>query len=223
MWAGPHHLHFTSLPDWTQSLGMVFSIMLLAPSWGGVVNGIMTLSGAWDKLRTDPIIRFLILSLVFYGMATLEGPILGIKTVNALSHNTDWTIAHVHSGTLGWVSMITIRSLYVLVPKLFNQEAMYSQKLIFLHFWLSLIGTLLYTSSLWIAGVMQGLMWRALDPDGTLIYSFIDAVNATHWFYVLRLMGGLIFLTGMLVMTLNVWRTLSKPTLNPKTVPLDPI
>ncbi|HKY69969.1 MAG TPA: cbb3-type cytochrome c oxidase subunit I, partial [Gammaproteobacteria bacterium] len=126
-------------------------------------------------------------------------------------------------GTLGWVSMITIGSLYVLVPKLFNQEAMYSQKLIFLHFWLSLIGTLLYTSSLWIAGVMQGLMWRALDPDGTLTYSFIDAVNATHWFYVLRLMGGLIFLTGMLVMTLNVWRTLSKPTLNPKTVPLDPI
>ncbi len=211
MWAGPHHLHYTALPDWAQSVGMVFSLILLAPSWGGMINGVMTLNGAWDKLRTDPILRFLIVALTFYGMATFEGPMMAIKTVNALSHYTDWTIGHVHSGALGWVAMITIGSIYILVPRLFGKEEMYSTPLIFLHFWLSTIGTVFYITAMWIAGVMQGLMWRAMNEDGTLTYTFIESVQATHPYYIVRLLGGIIFLSGMFVMAYNVWQTTRKP------------
>jgi cytochrome c oxidase cbb3-type subunit 1 len=208
MWAGPHHLHYSALPDWAQSLGMVFSLVLLAPSWGGMINGIMTLSGAWYKLRTDPIIRFLIVALSFYGMSTFEGPMMSIKTVNALSHNTDWTIGHVHSGALGWVSMITMGSLYVLVPRLYNRTAMYSVSWINTHFWLATIGTVLYISSMWVSGIMQGLMWRAVNPDGTLTFSFIQEMEERFPYYVVRLVGGIIFFAGMLLMAWNVYKTI---------------
>jgi cytochrome c oxidase cbb3-type subunit I len=209
MWAGPHHLHYTALPDWTQSLGMVFSLILLAPSWGGMINGIMTLSGAWHKLRDDPILKFLIVSLSFYGMSTFEGPMMSIKTVNALSHYTDWTIAHVHSGALGWVAFISIGSIYYLIPRLFGQVEMYSVRLINTHFWIATIGVVLYISSMWIAGVMQGLMWRATNPDGTLTYAFVESVKATYPYYSIRVLGGVLFLTGMLIMGYNVWRTIA--------------
>ncbi len=209
MWAGPHHLHYTALPDWVQSIGMVFSLVLLAPSWGGMINGIMTLSGAWHKLREDPIIKFMIVSLSFYGMSTFEGPMMSIKTVNALSHYTDWTIGHVHSGALGWVAMMTMGSMYVLIPRLYGKTEMHSVPAINLHFWLSTIGTVLYIASMWIAGVMQGMMWRAVGEDGTLTYSFIESLQATYPFYALRLLGGLVFLSGMLVMAWNVWRTVA--------------
>jgi len=208
MWAGPHHLHYTTLPDWAQSLGMVFSLMLLAPSWGGMINGIMTLSGAWHKLRTDPILKFLIVSLSFYGMSTFEGPMMSIKTVNALSHNTDWTIGHVHSGALGWVAMVTIGSLYVLIPRLYGRTSMWSTRLIDWHFWTTTIGVVLYIAAMWIAGVMQGLMWRATNPDGTLTYTFVEALQATHPFYIVRLAGGLLVLSGMFMMAYNVRRTI---------------
>jgi len=209
MWAGPHHLHYTALPDWTQSLGMVFSLILLAPSWGGMINGIMTLSGAWHKLRTDPILKFLIVSLSFYGMSTFEGPMMSIKTVNALSHYTDWTVGHVHSGALGWVAMVSIGALYYLIPRLFGRESMFSTKLVELHFWIATIGVVLYIAAMWIAGVMQGLMWRAVNPDGTLTYSFIESVARTYPFYYVRLIGGALFLTGMLFMAYNVWKTVA--------------
>ena len=208
MWAGPHHLHYTSLPDWAQSLGMVFSIILLAPSWGGMINGIMTLSGAWHKLRTDPILKFMIVALSFYGMSTFEGPMMSIKTVNALSHYTDWTIGHVHSGALGWVAMMTIGTMYCLIPRLYNKTAMHSTKLIDVHFWTSTIGVVLYAVSMWIAGITQGLMWRALNDDGTLTYSFIESIKFTYPYYGIRLLGGLIFFSGMLVMVYNVWMTI---------------
>jgi len=207
MWAGPHHLHYTALPDWVQSLGMVFSLMLLAPSWGGMINGIMTLSGAWHKLRTDPILRFMIVALSFYGMSTFEGPMMSIKTVNALSHYTDWTIGHVHSGALGWVAMISIGSLYSLFPRLLGLKSMYSTRLIEWHFWTSTIGTVLYIVAMWIAGVMQGLMWRTFNDDGTLTYTFIEVLKLTEPFYLLRLLGGLIFLSGMFIMLYNVIKT----------------
>jgi cytochrome c oxidase cbb3-type subunit I len=180
IWAGPHHLHYTALPDWVQSVGMVFSVLLLAPSWGGMINGIMTLSGAWDKLRTDPILKFMVVALSFYGMSTFEGPVMSIKTVNALSHYTDWVIGHVHSGALGWVAMMTIGSLYYLIPRLFNREQMYSVRLIDVHLWTATVGVVLYISSMWIAGVMQGLMWRAFNDDGTLTYSFIESVKEQY-------------------------------------------
>jgi len=208
MWAGPHHLHYTALPDWVQSIGMVFSLVLLAPSWGGMINGMMTLSGAWHKLRTDPILKFLIVSLSFYGMSTFEGPMMAIKTVNALSHYTDWTIGHVHSGALGWVALVTIGAIYFLVPKVFEREGMYSIKLIDTHFWIATIGIVLYISSMWIAGVMQGLMWRAVNADGTLTYSFVESLEATYPYYMVRLAGGLLFLTGMFIMAYNVWKTI---------------
>jgi cytochrome c oxidase cbb3-type subunit 1 len=209
MWAGPHHLHYTALPVWAQSLGMVFSLILLAPSWGGMINGIMTLSGAWHKLRTDPILKFLIVSLSFYGMSTFEGPMMSIKTVNALSHYTDWTIGHVHSGALGWVAMVSIGSVYFLVPKLFGREQMYSVKLIDWHFWMSTIGVVLYIVAMWISGVMQGLMWRAVNEDGTLTYSFVESLEAMYPFYFVRFLGGALFLVGMLVMAYNVVKTVS--------------
>jgi cytochrome c oxidase cbb3-type subunit 1 len=207
MWAGPHHLLYTSLPDWTQSLGMVFSLILLAPSWGGMINGIMTLSGAWHKLRDDPILRFLIVSLSFYGMSTFEGPMMSIKTVNALSHYTDWTVGHVHSGALGWVGLVTMGSMYYLIPRLFGQKQMYSVKAIEVHFWTATIGIVIYIAAMWIAGVMQGLMWRAINADGTLTYTFVESVKASYPFYVLRLIGGLLYLGGMLIMLWNVLKT----------------
>ncbi len=208
IWAGPHHLHYTALPEWTQSLGMVMSLILLAPSWGGMINGIMTLSGAWHKLRTDPVLRFLIVAVSFYGMSTFEGPMMSIKTVNALSHYTDWTIGHVHSGALGWVAMISLGAMYYLIPRLFGR-AIYSVHLIEIHFWTSTIGIVLYIASMWAAGVMEGLMWRAVNDDGTLSYSFIEVVEATHPFYLVRLLGGLLFLGGTLIMAWNLWRTVA--------------
>ncbi|MCK8515629.1 cytochrome-c oxidase, cbb3-type subunit I [Methylonatrum kenyense] len=207
MWAGPHHLHYTALPEWAQSLGMVFSLILLAPSWGGMINGIMTLSGAWHKLRTDPILKFLIVSLSFYGMATFEGPMMSIKTVNALSHYTDWTVGHVHAGALGWVAFITFGAIYHLIPRLYGREQMHSVKAIELHFWIATIGVVLYIAAMWIAGVMQGLMWRAVNEDGTLTYTFIESLVATYPYYMVRLLGGVLFLAGMLIMTWNVWMT----------------
>jgi cytochrome c oxidase cbb3-type subunit I len=207
MWAGPHHLHYTSLPDWAQSLGMVFSLMLIAPSWGGMINGIMTLSGAWHKLRTDPIIKFMIVSLSFYGMSTFEGPMMSIRTVNALSHYTDWNIGHVHSGALGWVAMISVGSMYVLIPRIYGRREMYSTRLIDLHFWITTIGIVLYVAAMWIAGLMQGLMWRATNLDGTLTYSFIESLKATYPFYAVRLVGGLMVLAGMFIMAYNVIKT----------------
>ncbi|MBZ9539269.1 cytochrome-c oxidase, cbb3-type subunit I [Modicisalibacter tunisiensis] len=207
MWAGAHHLHYTALPDWAQSLGMVMSIILLAPSWGGMINGMMTLSGAWHKLRTDPILRFLVVALSFYGMSTFEGPMMAVKTVNALSHYTDWTIGHVHSGALGWVAMITIGSLYHLFPRLYGQQEMYSVKLIAVHFWMATIGTVLYITAMWVNGVLQGLMWRAVNDDGTLMYTFIDTLEASHAGYVVRWIGGGFFLGGMLLMAYNVAMT----------------
>ncbi len=209
MWAGPHHLHYTTLPDWAQSLGMVFSLLLLAPSWGGMINGIMTLSGAWHKLRTDPILKFMIVSLSFYGMSTFEGPMMSIKTVNALSHYTDWTIGHVHSGALGWVAMISIGCIYSLIPRLYGRSGMWSTRLIDWHFWTTTIGIVLYIAAMWIAGVMQGLMWRATNPDGTLTYTFVQALAATHPYYIVRFIGGLLVLSGMFLMLYNVRRTIA--------------
>jgi len=213
MWAGPHHLHYTALPDWTQSLGMVFSLILLAPSWGGMINGIMTLSGAWHKLRSDPILKFLIVSLSFYGMSTFEGPMMSIKTLNALSHYTDWTVGHVHSGALGWVGLVSMGSIYYLLPRLSGKKEMWSTQLIEVHFWTATIGIVLYIASMWIAGVMQGLMWRAVNDDGTLTYSFVESVKATFPYYVVRLVGGLLHLAGMLIMAYNMFKTVidSKP------------
>ena len=209
MWAGPHHLHYTALPDWAQSLGMVFSLILLAPSWGGMINGIMTLAGAWHKLRTDPILKFLVTSLSFYGMSTFEGPMMSIKTVNALSHYTDWTVGHVHSGALGWVGMVSVGSLYYLIPRLFGRTEMHSMKLVTLHFWVATIGIVLYIAAMWIAGVMQGLMWRAVNPDGTLTYAFVESVKATYPYYMVRLLGGTLYFSGMLIMAYNVFKTVA--------------
>ena len=207
MWAGPHHLHYTALPDWTQSLGMVFSLVLLAPSWGGMINGIMTMSGAWHKLRTDPILRFLIVSLSFYGMSTFEGPMMAIKTVNSLSHYTDWTVGHVHSGALGWVGLVSMGAIYYMIPRLFGQKQMYSIKAIELHFWLATIGIVLYIAALWISGVMEGLMWRAINADGTLTYTFVESVKAKTPYYITRMVGGLLYLSGMSIMLWNVIKT----------------
>jgi cytochrome c oxidase cbb3-type subunit 1 len=209
MWAGPHHLHYTALPDWTQSIGMLFSLILLAPSWGGMINGIMTLSGAWHKLRDDPILKFLVTSLSFYGMSTFEGPMMSIKTVNALSHYTDWTVGHVHSGALGWVGMVSIGSLYYLIPRLFGKTEMYSVRMINVHFWMATLGTVLYIAALWISGVMQGLMWRATNPDGTLTYAFVESVKASYPFWTIRVIGGLLYLAGMLLMAWNMFKTIA--------------
>jgi len=221
MWAGPHHLHYTALPDWAQSIGMIFSLVLLAPSWGGMINGVMTLSGAWHKLRDDPILKFLIVSLSFYGMSTFEGPMMSIKTVNALSHYTDWTIGHVHSGALGWVGLISMGSLYHLIPRMYGRTQMHSVRAIELHFWIATIGIVLYIAAMWIAGVMQGLMWRAVNPDGTLVYSFVESVKATYPFYVIRLVGGLLYLSGMLIMAWNVVMTVHSG--QPRAVAIPPL
>jgi cytochrome c oxidase cbb3-type subunit 1 len=210
IWAGGHHLHYTALPDWTQSVAMVMSLILLAPSWGGMINGMMTLSGAWHKLRTDPILRFLVVSLSFYGMSTFEGPMMAIKTVNALSHYTDWTVGHVHAGALGWVAMISIGSTYHMIPRLWGKSQMYSVGLINAHFWLATIGTVLYICAMWVNGILQGLMWRAVNEDGTLTYSFVEALAASQPGYFVRWLGGAFFLTGMLLMAFNTWQTVRK-------------
>jgi cytochrome c oxidase cbb3-type subunit I len=207
IWAGPHHLHYTALPDWAQTLGMTFSIMLWMPSWGGMINGLMTLSGAWDKLRTDPVVRFLVVSVAFYGMSTFEGPVMSIKAVNSLSHYTDWTIGHVHSGALGWVAMVSFGALYCLLPWLWHRRALYSMRLVEWHFWTATIGILLYITAMWVSGITQGLMWRAYDRLGFLQYSFIETVEAMHPYYVIRALGGLLFIVGALLMAYNVWRT----------------
>jgi cytochrome c oxidase cbb3-type subunit 1 len=208
IWAGPHHLHYTSLPDWVQTLGMTFSIMLWMPSWGGMINGIMTLSGAWHKLREDHVLRFLITAVAFYGMSTFEGPLMSIKTVNALSHYTDWTIGHVHSGALGWVAMISFGAIYHMVPIIWGKKYLYSNKLVSVHFWLATIGIVLYIVAMWISGIMQGLMWRNFDANGFLQYSFIETVKAMHPMYVVRAFGGFLFLLGSLVMAYNIYKTI---------------
>ena len=221
MWAGPHHLQYTALPDWAQSLGMVFSLVLLAPSWGGMINGIMTLSGAWEKLRTDPILKFMIVSLSFYGMSTFEGPMMSIKTVNSLSHYTDWTIGHVHSGALGWVAMISLGCIYSLTPRLLGLPSMYSVRAINTHFWVHTVGVVLYIASMWIAGVMQGLMWRATNDDGTLTYTFVEALKATYPYYGIRFAGGLLVLAGMAIMAWNMAKTFaSARVVQPVAVPM---
>jgi cytochrome c oxidase cbb3-type subunit 1 len=222
IWAGPHHLHYTALPDWAQSLGMVMSLILLAPSWGGMINGIMTLSGAWHKLRTDPVLRMFVVSISFYGMSTFEGPMMAIKTVNALSHYTDWTIGHVHSGALGWVALVSFGAMYYMIPRLFGRE-LYSLRLVEYHFWLATIGIVLYITSMWVAGITQGLMWRAVNADGTLTYSFVESVQAMYPYYIVRTMGGACFLIGTLIMACNLWKTIAnaKPIEVAVPIPID--
>jgi cytochrome c oxidase cbb3-type subunit 1 len=210
IWAGPHHLHYTALPDWASTLGMVFSVVLWMPSWGGMINGLMTLSGAWDKLRTDPVLRMMVTSVAFYGMSTFEGPMMSIRAVNSLSHYTDWTIGHVHSGALGWNGMITFGMLYYLFPKLWNKQRLYSLKAVSWHYWLATIGIVLYAASMWVTGIMEGLMWREVDAQGFLVNSFADTVAAKFPMYVVRGLGGVMFLTGALIMVWNLWMTVKK-------------
>jgi cytochrome c oxidase cbb3-type subunit I len=227
IWAGPHHLHYTALPDWAQTLGMTFSIMLWMPSWGGMINGLMTLSGAWDKLRTDPVLRMMVVAVAFYGMSTFEGPVMSIKAVNSLSHYTDWTIGHVHSGALGWVGYISFGAIYCLVPWLWNKPGLYSLRLVNWHFWVSTLGIVLYISAMWVSGILQGLMWRAYTSLGFLEYSFIETVEAMHPFYVIRALGGALFLAGALIMIWNVWKTITavaderEPAARPSLVPAE--
>jgi cytochrome c oxidase cbb3-type subunit I len=208
IWAGPHHLHYTALPDWAQTLGMVFSIMLWMPSWGGMINGLMTLSGAWDKVRTDPIIRMMIMAIAFYGMSTFEGPMMSIKAVNSLSHYTEWTIGHVHSGALGWVGMITFGAIYFLVPKLWDRQRLYSMRMVNWHFWLATIGIVIYAAAFWVAGIQQGLMWREYNAQGFLVYSFVESVAAMFPYYVIRVLAGVLYLGGALIMAFNVTMTI---------------
>jgi cytochrome c oxidase cbb3-type subunit 1 len=210
IWAGPHHLHYTALPDWAQTLGMVFSVMLWMPSWGGMINGLMTLSGAWDKLRTNPSLRFSVAALGFYGMSTFEGPVMSIKAVNGLSHYTDWTIGHVHSGAMGWVGFISFGALYYLFPVLWKKKGIWSERLISWHFWIATLGIVFYISAMWVSGIMQGLMWRAYDELGFLQYSFVETVEAMHPYYVIRALGGVLYLAGGLIMAFNLWKTVTE-------------
>lgn len=226
IWAGPHHLHYTALPDWAQTLGMVFSIMLWMPSWGGMINGLMTLNGAWDKIRTDPIIRMMVMALAFYGMSTFEGPMLSIKAVNSLSHYTDWTIGHVHSGALGWNGMITFAALYYLTPRLWGRERLYSLRMVNWHFWCATIGIVLYAAAMWVAGVMQGLMWREYGNDGYLVYAFSEVVSAMFPMYLIRAAGGLLYLAGAVIMVINIWKTIAGQVREEKSMtetPYDPV
>ena len=225
IWAGPHHLHYTALPDWAQTLGMVFSVMLWMPSWGGMINGIMTLNGAWDKIRTDPIIRMMVAALAFYGMATFEGPMLSIKSVNSLSHYTEWTIGHVHAGALGWNGLITFGAIYYMTPRLWGRERLYSLRMVNWHFWLATLGIVLYASAMWVAGITQGLMWREYGEDGYLVYAFAEVVAAMRPYYVIRIGGGLFYLAGALLMVWNVWMTIAGRLRNEapmSTAPYDP-
>ncbi len=208
IWAGPHHLHYTALPDWAQTLGMTFSVMLWMPSWGGMINGLMTLSGAWGKLREDPVLRFMVVAIGFYGMSTFEGPLMSIKAVNSLSHYTDWTIGHVHSGALGWVGFITFGALYYMVPRLWGRGQLYSLKLVNTHLWVATVGIVLYISALWVSGIMEGLMWRTYDAMGFLQYSFVETVQAKFPYYIIRALGGVLYLAGSLIMVYNFWRTI---------------
>jgi len=219
IWAGPHHLHYTALPQWAQTLGMTFSIMLWMPSWGGMINGLMTLSGAWDKLRTDPVVRMMVVAIAFYGMSTFEGPVMSIRAVNALSHYTDWTIGHVHSGALGWVGFITFSAVYCLVPWLWKKEKLYSDRLVEWHFWIATTGIILYICAMWVSGIMEGLMWREYTPQGFLAWSFIETVSAKHIENVIRTVGGLMYLSGVLIMIFNLWRTVKQPSVS-ETSPL---
>ena len=208
IWAGPHHLHYTALPDWAQTLGMTFSIMLWMPSWGGMINGVMTLSGAWHKLREDPVLQFMIIALAFYGMSTFEGPLMSIRAVNSLSHYTDWTIGHVHSGALGWVGFISFGALYYMVPRLWGRDRLYSTKLVSMHLWIATTGIVLYIAAMWVSGIMQGLMWRSYDDMGFLEYSFVESVMAMKPFYIIRALGGLLYLGGACIMVYNFWKTI---------------
>ena len=209
IWAGPHHLHYTALPDWAQTLGMVFSVILWMPSWGGMINGLMTLNGAWDKIRTDPIIRMMVFAMAFYGMATFEGPMMSIKAVNSLSHYTEWTVGHVHAGALGWNGMITFAAVYYLAPRLWGRQRLYSLRMVNWHFWLATAGIVLYASSMWVAGITQGLMWREYGDDGYLVYAFAEVVAAMKPYYMIRWVGGLLYLAGGIVMVWNVWMTIA--------------
>ncbi|RMD87698.1 MAG: cytochrome-c oxidase, cbb3-type subunit I, partial [Alphaproteobacteria bacterium] len=207
IWAGPHHLQYTALPMWAQTLGATFSIMLWMPSWGGMLNGLLTLKGAWDKLRTDPVIRMLVVSVAFYGMSTFEGPVMSMHWVNGLSHYTDWTIGHVHSGALGWVGFVSFGALYCMAPQLFGAKRLYSNALVEWHFWIATFGILLYITAMWVSGIMQGLMWRAYDDLGFLEYSFAETVEAMHPYYMIRALGGILYLLGALIMAYNLWKT----------------
>ena len=207
MWAGGHHLLYTSLPDWVQSVGMAFSIMLLMPSLGSAAQGLLTFNGSWGKVRTDPAAKFMVLALVCYLGSTFEGSMMAIKSVNSLTHDTDWTIAHVHFGAIGWVAMIAIGSLYAMAPKALGQRAMHSHRAMDLHFWLHTAGLVLYCMSMWAAGVTAGLMWRATNPDGSLAYSFLASLIAMQPFYVGRFLGGVLVFSGMAIMFWNLWRT----------------
>lgn len=222
VWLGAHHLQYTALPDWTGSLGAAVSLAMIIPSWGGAMNGMMTMSGAWDKLRTDYVLRFMVVSLAFYAMSTFEGPVMAVKTVNALSHYTDWTIGHVHSGALGWVVMISAGAIYHMVTRLWHTE-MYSVKLVNLHFWMATIGTVIYVTAMWVSGIMQGLMWRDYDEFGTLSYTFSESVAAMHPYYVMRAVGGLIFFSGAVVMLFNVLMTIrsASPASSMRAIPVN--
>jgi len=222
IWAGPHHLHYTALPQWAQTLGMTFSLMLWMPSWGGMINGLMTLSGAWDKLRTDPVIRMMVVAIAFYGMATFEGPVMAIREVNALSHYTDWTIGHVHSGALGWVGYISFGAVYCMVPWLWKRSRLYSNGLVEWHFWISTLGILLYITSMWVSGIMEGLMWREYTPQGFLAHSFVEVVAARHVEYVVRMVGGVLYLSGVLIMIYNLWRTVRGDVRERESAPILP-
>ena len=207
IWAGPHHLHYTALPQWAQTLGMTFSIMLWMPSWGGMINGLMTLSGAWDKLRTDPVVRMMVVSLAFYGMSTFEGPLMSVRAVNSLSHYTDWGIGHVHSGALGWVGFISFGALYCLGQWMWKRQRLYSNALVEWHFWVATLGIVLYICSMWVSGIMEGLMWRAYNEFGFLEYTFVETVEAKHISYIIRSLGGVLYLAGALIMAYNLWMT----------------
>ncbi len=219
IWAGPHHLHFTALPQWAQTLGATFSIMLWMPSWGGMINGLMTLSGAWDKLRTDPVVRMMAVSIAFYGMSTFEGPLMSLRSVNSLSHYTDWTIGHVHSGALGWVGFITFGAVYCMVPWLWKKQRLYSDRLVEWHFWIATTGILLYIAAMWVSGIMEGLMWREYTPQGFLANSFVETVSAKHVENVIRTLGGAMYLSGVLIMIYNLWRTARSPALARQATP----
>ncbi len=209
IWAGPHHLLYTALPNWAQSLGTVFSIMLIAPSWGGMLNGLLTLRGAWDKVREDPVLKFMVVAVTAYGMATFEGPMLSLKSVNAISHFTDWTIAHVHVGALGWNGFLTFGILYYLIPKIFRTK-LYSVKLANVHFWIGTLGIIMYTVPMYWAGFMQSLAWKEFTPEGQLKYQFLDTVKQMQPFYAMRGVGGTLFLFGALVMAYNLWKTIKQ-------------
>src|SRR3990167_723598 len=212
IWAGPHHLHYTALPQWAQTLGMTFSLMLWMPSWGGMINGLMTLSGAWDKLRTDPVVRMMTVALAFYGMSTFEGPLMSLREVKAFSNYTDWTIGHVHSGALGWVGFISFGAVYCMVPWLWKKDRLYSNQLVEWHFWIATTGILLYIAAMWVSGIMEGLMWREYTPQGYLANAFVETVAAKHIENIIRTIGGLMYLAGAVIMSFNLWRTIRMPS-----------